>query len=89
MTCVLGLFFGDMPTKEEYLAKRAYRNLLKITKSAPSERRAELRGDVAIGLIKDVYAEGNRKQADEMWRVLHKEMPEYVTEERRPAASKI
>ena len=86
---MLGIkFFDGIPTKEEYLAERAYRNLLKITRDAPYEQRAKLRGHVAKGLIEDVHAEGNYKQAKEMWRVFHRELPKYVTEECRPTPSK-
>ncbi len=76
----------DVPTEEEYLARKAYLKLIKVTSTAPPEKRAWLRGNVAKNLIRDRYNEGNYKQAEEMWKVFNKRLPKYVTEEDRPAA---
>lgn len=77
--------FDGIPTKEEYLAARAYKNLLEITKSVPNEQKARLRGDMAKDLIMEISREGNHKQAMEMWKVFHRELHEYVKETDQPA----
>lgn len=73
--------FDDIPTEEEYLAVRAYRNLLEATRSVPPDKRAEVRGRVARNLIKSVCEnKGGHKQAVEMWKVFHRRLPRYVTD---------
>lgn len=76
--------FADVPTEEQYLARKAYQRLLEVTNDVPPGKRARLRGDVAKNLIKDRYSEGDYKQAMEMWKVFNKRLPKYVTEGDRP-----
>ena len=78
--------FEGIPTKEEYLAAQAYKNLLEITKSIPDVEKPRLRGDVAKDLIAEISTEGNHKQAMEMWKVFHRELHEYVTDKDQPVA---
>ena len=80
--------FADVPTEEEYLARKAYQRLLEVTGDAPYEKRARLRGDVAKRLIKARHDEGDYKQAMEMWKLFNKQMPKYVTEGDRPVTPK-
>lgn len=82
--------FKDIPTVEEYLAARAYGNLLEATRSVPLGKRAEVRGRVARRLIKNVCEnEGDHKQAVEMWKVFHRRLPKYVTDEDYPSGSEL
>ena len=82
--------FKDIPTEEEYLATRAYRNLLEATRSVPPGKRAEVRGRVARNLIKSVCEnEGDHKQAVEMWKVFHRRFPKYVTDGDYPSGSEL
>lgn len=77
--------FDDIPTEEEYLAARAYNNLLEATRPVPLAKRAEVRGRVARNLIKSVCEnKGGHKQAVEMWKVFHRRLPRYVTDDDRP-----
>ena len=78
--------FDGIPTKEEYLAAQAYKNLLKITKSTPDKEKLKMRGDVAKDLIVKISRDGNHEQAMEMWRVFHRELHEYVTDKDQPVA---
>ena len=75
-----------MPTEEEWLAMRAYHNILDATKFMPLDERAAIRGRVARNLIRKVRdGENGLKQSLEMWRVFHRRLPKYVTDADRPA----
>ena len=66
--------FEGIPTKEEYLARRAYMNLIRITDSIPNDKKLNLRREIAKDLIDETDREGNRKQAMEMRKVFQREL---------------
>ena len=76
----------DVPTEEEYLARKAYLKLIKVTSPAPPEKRTWPRGNVDQNLIRDRYNEGYYKQAEEMWTAFSKRLPKHMAEEDQPAA---
>lgn len=80
--------FKDIPTEEEYLTARAYRNLLEATRSVPLGKRTEVRGRVARNLIRRVCENEGDKQAVEMWKVFHRRFPKHVTDGDYPSGCK-
>ena len=80
--------FEGIPTKEQYLARRAYGHILRATESIPLDDKKRVQGVVARSLIKKVCEEeGNHKQAIEMWIVFHRKMPDVITNEDYPLES--